>query len=89
MNKNDINIISQDLIFEKIKNLPGRPGVYQFLDQNKQIIYIGKAKNLKKRVISYFTKHVYENRKIKVLVKNTYDINHIIVESESDALLLK
>lgn len=89
MNKNDINIISQDLIFEKIKNLPGRPGVYQFLDQNKQIIYIGKAKNLKKRVISYFTKHVYENRKIKVLVKNTYDINHIIVESESDALLLE
>lgn len=81
--------MTKNLIQEKVKSLPGKPGVYQFFDHNKQIIYIGKAKNLKKRVSSYFNKNVYENNKIKVLVNKTYGIEHIVVASESDALLLE
>lgn len=81
--------MEQNFVQDKVQNLPGKPGVYQFIDQNKEIIYIGKAKNLKKRVSSYFNKQVYENRKIKILVNKIFDIEHIVVESESDALLLE
>ncbi len=81
--------MEQNLVQDKVHNLPGKPGVYQFIDQNNEIIYIGKAKNLKKRVSSYFNKQVYENRKIKVLVNKIFNIEHIVVESESDALLLE
>ena len=72
-----------------IQTLPNQPGVYQFYDRNEVIIYIGKAKNLKKRVSSYFTKKKFESYKIKVLVDRIADLKTIIVDSESDALLLE
>lgn len=72
-----------------ISNLPDKPGVYQFLDASGKIIYIGKAKSLKKRVSSYFNKVQYENNKLSVLVKQIREIKHIVVPTESDALLLE
>jgi excinuclease ABC subunit C len=72
-----------------ISNFPSNPGVYQFMDEKKEIIYIGKAKNLRKRVISYFFTEHNRNNKIKVLIKKTRDIKFILVNSESDALLLE
>ena len=71
-----------------IKTLPNAPGVYQYFDKKGNIIYVGKAKNLKKRVSSYFTKN-HEYGKTKVLTKNIADIKHIIVDTETDALLLE
>ncbi|WP_298287908.1 excinuclease ABC subunit UvrC [uncultured Lutibacter sp.] len=71
-----------------IKTLPSQPGVYQYYDKNGTILYIGKAKNLKKRVASYFTKN-HEYGKTKVLVKKITDIKHIVVNTETDALLLE
>ncbi len=76
-------------IKEKIKNLPDKPGVYQFYDHKGNILYIGKAKSLKKRVSSYFNKNKYESGKVKVLVQKIRDIQHIVVNSESDAFLLE
>lgn len=72
----------------QVKTLPTSPGVYQYFDKNDVIIYVGKAKNLKKRVSSYFTKK-HENGKTKILVKKIVRLEHIIVETESDALLLE
>jgi len=72
-----------------IQTLPNQPGVYQFYDRNGTIIYIGKAKDLKKRVSSYFNKKKFESYKIKVLVDRIADLKTIVVESESDALLLE
>ncbi len=69
--------------------MPDKPGVYQFIDEKDHIIYIGKAKNLKKRVSSYFNKISFENRKLYVLVKKTVDIKFILVDTEPDALLLE
>ncbi len=71
-----------------LKTLPNSPGVYQYYDKNETIIYVGKAKNLKKRVSSYFTK-THENGKTRVLVSKIVDIKHIVVETENDALLLE
>jgi len=71
------------------KGLPGQPGVYQFYDQHGNIIYVGKAKNLKKRVSSYFGRKRYDSYKLKVLVQKVADVKCIVVESESDALLLE
>lgn len=79
----------QNLLPGLLKNLPDKPGIYQFLDQSGKILYIGKAKSLKKRVGSYFNRKNYENKKLKVLVKKIFDIRHIVVDSESDALLLE
>ena len=72
----------------QIKTLPNLPGVYQYFDINDVIIYVGKAKNLKKRVASYFAKN-HENGKTKVLVKKIASIKHIVVDTETDALLLE
>jgi len=72
----------------QIKTLPNEPGVYQYFDKNEVIIYVGKAKNLKKRVASYFNK-THENGKTKVLVKKIVHIKHIVVNTETDALLLE
>lgn len=72
---------------EITKTLPNSPGVYQFFDKQGTIIYIGKAKNLKKRVTSYFTKQ--QEGKTKMLVSKIADIKHIVVETETDALLLE
>ena len=71
-----------------LKTFPEDPGVYQFLSKEKKIIYVGKAKNLKKRVSSYFLKNI-KSRKTLNLVKNTKFIEHVVVKSESDALLLE
>ncbi len=68
--------------------LPNKPGIYQYLDQSNTIIYIGKAKNLRKRVSSYFSKN-HDHRKTALLVRNIVDIKHMVVESEQDALLLE
>ena len=72
----------------QIQTLPDSPGVYQYFDKEEKILYVGKAKNLKKRVLSYFTKK-HENYKTSVLVKKIVSIKHIVVETESDALLLE
>ena len=73
----------------KLALLPEEPGVYKYFDSDGKILYIGKAKNLKKRVSSYFTKNHYENRKTKVLVSKVHDLNVTVVPSELDALLLE
>ena len=72
-----------------LKSLPDNPGVYQYFDDTGTIIYVGKAKNLKKRVSSYFTKEKHESGKVNVLVKKIADIKYIVVQSEFDALLLE
>lgn len=72
----------------QIKSLPDNPGVYQYYDKNDKILYIGKAKNIKKRVSSYFNR-VHDTARINVLVKNIAYIKHIVVETETDALLLE
>ena len=74
---------------DKINNLPDKPGVYHFFDADEKIIYVGKAKSLKKRVQSYFNKNTYENYRLKLLVNKIQDIKFIVVESESEALLLE
>ncbi|WP_339665767.1 excinuclease ABC subunit UvrC [Maribacter arcticus] len=72
----------------QLSSLPTSPGVYQFYDSNDGILYVGKAKNLKKRVSSYFNKN-HEYGKTRVLVKKISSIKHIVVPTESDALLLE
>ena len=71
-----------------IKSLPHLPGVYQYFDKDGKILYVGKAKDIKKRVASYFNK-TQENGKTRVLVKKINSIKHIVVETETDALLLE
>jgi excinuclease ABC subunit C len=72
----------------QIKTLPTGPGVYQYFDKNDTVIYVGKAKNLKRRVTSYFTK-VHDSAKTRILVKKIYRMEHIVVPTEVDALLLE
>jgi len=68
--------------------LPDQPGIYQYFDSTGKIIYVGKAKNLKKRVASYFNKN-QQNRKTELLVRNICEIRHMVVLTEQDALLLE
>ncbi|WP_313805505.1 excinuclease ABC subunit UvrC [Flavobacterium sp.] len=72
----------------QIQTLPDNPGVYQYYDKDGKILYVGKAKNLKKRVSSYFNK-VHDNAKTNVLVRKIVAIKHIVVPTETDALLLE
>jgi len=72
----------------QLQTLPKSPGVYQFFDKNAKILYVGKAKNLQKRVRSYFNKN-HEYGKTRVLVKKIVSIKHIVVNTETDALLLE
>ena len=72
----------------KISNLPNEPGIYKYFDNEHNILYIGKAKNIKKRVSSYFTKALTDN-KTRVLVNQITDVEFIVVNSEADALLLE
>jgi excinuclease ABC subunit C len=74
---------------EIVRNLPQKPGVYQFLNDQEKIIYVGKAKNLKKRVSSYFSKINSISGKVQMLVRKIADIKYIVVETEQDALLLE
>ncbi len=78
----------QDYIKKLVADLPLQPGVYQYFDSNGTIIYVGKAKNLRKRVASYFNKN-QESAKTRILVRKIADIKHIIVDTETDALLLE
>ncbi len=75
-------------IHEIVKKLPGKPGVYQFFDKSGTILYIGKAKNLNKRVSSYFTRST-PSYKHEALVRKIAEIRYILVDDESDALLLE
>ena len=71
----------------QLKTLPNKPGIYQFFDENQKILYVGKAKNLKKRVSSYFNKdHI---GKTKVLVSKIRNLKITVVDTEYDALLLE
>ena len=78
----------KELIQLKLKTLPEKPGIYQYFDASGTIIYVGKAKNLKKRVSSYFNK-TQDNGKTILLVKRIADIQYMVVDSELDALLLE
>ncbi|RKW54865.1 MAG: excinuclease ABC subunit UvrC [Prevotella sp.] len=71
-----------------VSNLPNKPGTYQYYDKEHTIIYVGKAKNLKNRVSSYFHKET-DRFKTKVLVSKIYDITYTVVNSEEDALLIE
>ncbi len=70
-----------------LPNLPDNPGIYQFIDSFGKIIYVGKARNLKKRVISYFTKK--QSGKTRIMLQNAAELRYIITDNESDALLLE
>ncbi|MDX1446296.1 excinuclease ABC subunit UvrC [Lishizhenia sp.] len=72
----------------KLKTLPEKPGIYQYFNDKGKIIYVGKAKNLKRRVTSYFTKN-HDTAKTRILVRNIRDIKYIVVDTELDALLLE
>ena len=71
-----------------VLNLPESPGCYQYLDKDGVIIYVGKAKNLKRRVSSYFLKTV-NSRKTQLLVARIEDIKYVVVPTDEDALLLE
>ena len=77
-----------DALELQLKTLPESPGIYQYYDKESKLLYVGKAKNLKKRVTSYFTK-THDSGRIRVLVKNIASIEHIVVKTEKDALLLE
>ncbi len=79
----------KDMVMEQVAALPLDPGVYQFLDRDGKVIYVGKAKSLRKRVSSYFVKNKDHSAKVRVLVKQICAIKHIVVSSEQDALLLE
>jgi len=74
---------------KKIKDLPDKPGIYQFSDKEDHIIYVGKAKSIKKRVSSYFTKERFENGKTALLVRKIEALKYIVVDTELEALLLE
>ncbi len=79
----------QEILKEQVAALPLAPGVYQFLDRSGDIIYVGKAKSLRKRVSSYFVRNKDHSAKVRVLVRQIAEIRHIVVDSEQDALLLE
>ena len=79
----------QDHLREQVSLLPLAPGVYQFLDRSGTIIYVGKAKSLRKRVSSYFVQSKEHSAKVRALVRQIAEIRHIVVDSETDALLLE
>jgi excinuclease ABC subunit C len=81
-------MIPRKELFEKVNTLPHNPGVYQFLDENDNIIYVGKAIDLKKRVSSYFQKE-HQDGKTRTLVKQIADLQFTVVQNELDALLLE
>ena len=82
------NMQVNDQIRSSVTSLPDEPGIYQFYDKTGKIIYIGKAKRLKRRVASYFNKN-HDNRKTILLVRNITEIKYIVVQTEQDALILE
>ena len=77
------------LLKEQVAMLPLEPGVYQFIDSEGRVIYVGKAKSLRKRVSSYFVQSKEHSAKVRVMVRHIVEIRHIVVGSETDALLLE
>ncbi len=86
--KKEERTIREEQLKNIVNNLPDSPGCYQYLDNSGVIIYVGKAKNLKRRVSSYFNKE-QQSLKTKLLVSKIADIRYIVVNSEADALLLE
>jgi excinuclease ABC subunit C len=80
---------TNDKIKQKVSLLPHSPGVYQFFNAENKIIYVGKAKDLRNRVSSYFLSRISDNAKLDVMVAKIADVKHIVVATESDALLLE
>src|SRR6056300_231992 len=80
--------MTQEVLKRQVSSLPHAPGVYQYYNEAGEIIYVGKAKDLKKRVSSYFRKQV-DSRKTRNLVDAIYSLKHIVVPTESDALILE
>ncbi|MGD1844648.1 MAG: excinuclease ABC subunit UvrC [Salibacteraceae bacterium] len=76
-------------IEEALPRLPQKPGVYQYFDADEKLLYVGKAKNLKKRVSSYFSKDRFENGKTALLVRKIQSLKYIVVDTEYEALLLE
>lgn len=74
---------------EKVALLPESPGIYQFLGADGRVIYVGKAKNLKRRVYSYFTSKANESAKVRVMVSRIADLRHTVVATENEAFLLE
>ncbi len=74
---------------EKLKNIPEKPGVYLMKDEKDKIIYVGKAKSLKSRVNSYFKTNKYDSAKTRILVKKIQDLEYILTDTESEALILE
>lgn len=81
--------INQNIDRLALKTIPESPGVYQYLDQSGAVIYVGKARNLQRRVSSYFSHYDDKSAKIKMLVRNIYDVRITVVATEVDALLLE
>ena len=80
--------MTKEVLKQQVSSLPNEPGVYQYYNEQLDIIYVGKAKDLKKRVSSYFRKNV-DSRKTKNLVNAIHSLKHIVVPTESDALILE
>ena len=87
MDNHDI-LSTNDYLRGIVLNLPETPGIYQYLNQEGTIIYVGKAKNLKRRVYSYFSRD-HHTSKTRILVRKIADIRYIVVNTEEDALLLE
>ncbi len=81
-------MINEEKLKSILSSLPDKPGIYQYLDDTETIIYVGKAKNLRKRVSSYFNKQ-HDSTKTRILVRKIEDIRYIVVDSEEDALHLE
>jgi excinuclease ABC subunit C len=80
---------TSEKIKQQLEVIPDKPGVYQFYNTDGTLIYVGKAKSLKKRVSSYFNRAAHESNKVRVMVTKVAEIRHIVVNTESDALLLE
>ena len=80
---------AEEILREKIKHLPNRPGIYKFFNENDEIIYVGKAVDIRKRVSSYFNKSTQHNNKTRKLISNIRNIEFTIVDTEGDAFLLE
>ncbi len=78
-----------DSIKLSLKTVPESPGIYKFFDAFDRIIYVGKAKNLKKRVSTYFTREKHDNNKVRIMVSKVARLEHFVVDTEVDALLLE
>jgi excinuclease ABC subunit C len=86
---NDYLEIKNDLLRDKISRLPTKPGIYQYFNEDEKIIYIGKAKNLRNRVRSYFQSNKPHDAKTKVLVSKISNLEYIATDSEAEALILE